>query len=282
MPKAICTFLVVVGLFAVFMILIPVAGHNANDYVGYVIFLEFVVLLPLLVVTGWDALGELNSSAEGSSIVRIAVRLLASVPALVFGLLSLVCGIAIIVWVLYNDFIERRPEFTGTWFTGFGIGPALVVFGTGLLVSIFRTFARVSKSGAHKSGPTKSGSIFRLAFGSCSCQERQAPGLRQSMCREMLSRLSALRAKPDQALTSLPAYRETSAVVEGRVVSFETISVRLPDETLLVVVRAFAKSWWRPNWFAFSGTGYMFADGFLVATNGARTDATDEIMWNFR
>ena len=127
------------------------------------------------------------------------------------------------------------------------------------------------------------GSTLRVALGRCSCKEEQPPGLRQAMCRDLSSRLASLRAKPDGALAALPAYEETSAVIEGHSVNFETIAERLPgDDRLLVVVRAFARSWSRPNWVAFSGTGYMFADGFLVSKDGSRMDAPDEFMWDFR
>jgi len=103
------------------------------------------------------------------------------------------------------------------------------------------------------------------------------------MCRDLLSRLESLRAKPDAALAALPAYEETTAPIEGHSVSFETIVERLPeDDRLLVVMRAFVRSWSRPNWIALSGTGYMFADGFLASRDGSRMDAPDEFMWGFR
>jgi hypothetical protein len=51
--------------------------------------------------------------------------------------------------VLYNLLIERQPQFTGSWAAGLGIGPALVLFGIGCLVSIFRRSSSAGKSLEH-------------------------------------------------------------------------------------------------------------------------------------
>jgi hypothetical protein len=102
------------------------------------------------------------------------------------------------------------------------------------------------------------------------------------MCRELSTRLASLSAKPNAALAALPSFEETSTNIEGREVTFQTITGRIPDESLIVVVRAFAKSWSRPNWIGLSGTGYMFADGFLAKADENKVDAPDELMWEFR
>jgi hypothetical protein len=50
---------------------------------------------------------------------------------LTFGLLAVLMGAAIILWVLYNEFIHRLPQYTGThWWHPLGIGPVLI--GTGI------------------------------------------------------------------------------------------------------------------------------------------------------
>ena len=54
---------------------------------------------------------------------------IASLPAFSFGLIALVTGLTLIVWVLYNVLVERQPEFRWSPWQGFGIGPPLVVAG---------------------------------------------------------------------------------------------------------------------------------------------------------
>ena len=130
MLKEVKRLYIVFSLFVFTFFSIPIIGYNAKEYVGYAIFLFFVILLPLLVLTSRDALAALNDSNNGS----LFARFLASLPTLVFGLLSTGIGLAIVIWILYNFFIERQPEFTGvSIFAGFGIAPALIIFGLSTL-----------------------------------------------------------------------------------------------------------------------------------------------------
>jgi hypothetical protein len=49
---------------------------------------------------------------------------------LIFGLLAVLLGSALILWVCYNEFIHRLPGYTEThWWEPFGIGPAMIVTG---------------------------------------------------------------------------------------------------------------------------------------------------------
>lgn len=50
---------------------------------------------------------------------------------LVFGLLAVMIGLSIIMWVLYNHVVERQPEFTGPRFFG-GFGIALPMLSVGI------------------------------------------------------------------------------------------------------------------------------------------------------
>jgi hypothetical protein len=49
---------------------------------------------------------------------------------LVFGILAVSMGTAIILWVCYNELVSRRPEYTGTHLLApLGIGPAMIGVG---------------------------------------------------------------------------------------------------------------------------------------------------------
>ena len=49
---------------------------------------------------------------------------------LTFGLLALIMGFGLILWICYNEFIHRFPQYTGThWWEPFGIGPAMIAIG---------------------------------------------------------------------------------------------------------------------------------------------------------
>ena len=56
---------------------------------------------------------------------------------LTFGLLAVVMGCGLILWVCYNEFIYRLPQYSGThWWEPLGAGPVMVGIG-GLLASQF-------------------------------------------------------------------------------------------------------------------------------------------------
>ena len=61
-----------------------------------------------------------RAASRASSVFGFCFRLL-------FGSLAVIIGVAIILWVCYNLFIERQPEFTGSsLLPSFGIGAAMV------------------------------------------------------------------------------------------------------------------------------------------------------------
>lgn len=125
-------------------------------------------------------------------------------------------------------------------------------------------------------------SVLRIALGRCSCTEGQPNPQRQAICRELISQLVRLRARPTSELETLPRYATSEQLIAGCTVSFETIVEPFPEARLIVVKRAFSRSWSRPNWISLQGTGYMFADGFVVRSDGTVDDAPDHWMWDFR
>lgn len=125
-------------------------------------------------------------------------------------------------------------------------------------------------------------SVFRVALGRCSCADPQPNRMRQLVCRELTRRLTVLREKHASYLAQIPRVAETVARIEGRKVTFETIREPLAGTESIVVVRAFSESWSRPTWISLSGVGHMFADGFILRTDGTKETAADELMWDYR
>jgi len=109
-----------------------------GDYAGYSIFVGLVLALPAYILTSKDTLNYLNENNSDSGATRVSARVVASFPALTFGIGSVIIGVGIIGWVLYNYLIERQPEFTGSIvFAGLGIGPALIYFGYSFIKNMF-------------------------------------------------------------------------------------------------------------------------------------------------
>ena len=114
-------------------ILFPVFAFVLNhDFFSAVILIVWLVLLiPLDIVTVIDR----YRTTDKDNILTKQGLLLTKVLILCLGLCSIIIGASIIVWVLYNIFIERLPEYSGprTICGGFGIGPSLCAYGMYLL-----------------------------------------------------------------------------------------------------------------------------------------------------
>ena len=112
------------------------------------IFCAFPVLR-LTWVEFWRALRNIPSPSR----TRFFFGIFFGLPQAMFGLRSVIRGIAVIGWALYNSFISRQYEYTGG-FPALGIGPALTLFGVVWLHEGF-TWQRASdaRHGVQAGGP---------------------------------------------------------------------------------------------------------------------------------
>lgn len=100
-------------------------------------FLLFIFVgLPIFILA-WIDLGKVLRSVERPSYVVRVLGLVFGAPQALFGLVSIVLGVSLIGWVLYNSFIQTQPQYSGGFLT-FGIGPALVLFGAYWVRAAFR------------------------------------------------------------------------------------------------------------------------------------------------
>lgn len=103
---------------------------------GY-FFVPFLLALPLVVLYWLDLGQALRNDGVGSRLRRM-VGIVMGVPQALLGLCCVLAGIAILVWQVYNTFIERRPDFQSN--PGGWLFPALLVFmGAGWLFGAFRS-----------------------------------------------------------------------------------------------------------------------------------------------
>jgi hypothetical protein len=98
--------------------------------------LGFLIGLILSILYGFDFASELRAISKPSKFQKFLIVLLLF-PQAIFGLLSFLIGLAIAVWVIYNTFVARQPEYSGGFLT-FGIAPALLIFGAAAIVSAFK------------------------------------------------------------------------------------------------------------------------------------------------
>jgi protein-S-isoprenylcysteine O-methyltransferase Ste14 len=100
---------------------------NSDGWLTLWFILFIFVGLPVLILA-WIDLGRTLREIEEPSLVTTILGVVFGVPQALFGIAAIICGLAIVVWVLYNSFVERQPEYSGGLLT-FGLGPALTAFG---------------------------------------------------------------------------------------------------------------------------------------------------------
>jgi hypothetical protein len=82
--------------------------------------------LPISIIFYLDYVRARAAEPEG---LDLPTRILAA-PIALLGVVSLAIGLAIVGWVLFNEFIERQPSYTGNaLLPSLGVGPLLILFG---------------------------------------------------------------------------------------------------------------------------------------------------------
>lgn len=102
------------------------------------------VALPLFLLSLVDMSKTLREGPSGF-FPRI-LRVIFSAEQVILGLLAVTFGVTIILWFVYNVFVERLPEFTGIDnFKSFGMAMALIAVGAYWLCEAFRKQTQYGK-----------------------------------------------------------------------------------------------------------------------------------------
>lgn len=117
----------------------------------------FLAAFPLMRFSGWFSLGiligailsilywfdlgrTLRALPDPSRPLRI-LGLFMGLPQAMFGALTLLIGVSIAAWVLYNTFWHRDPHYSGGFLT-LGMSPTMIIIGAGLIADAFRRTSR--------------------------------------------------------------------------------------------------------------------------------------------
>lgn len=98
--------------------------------------LIFIVCFILSILYTIDYFGELKALKKPSKTQKIILSFL-FIPHLLISLFAITFGCVIFGWVLYNNFIERQPDYTGGFLT-FGVAPGFIILGITNIVSYFK------------------------------------------------------------------------------------------------------------------------------------------------
>jgi hypothetical protein len=122
------------SLFLLLVLLPLLAIIWKHDTISSLLMITWMVLIvPLCILHAIDNLrsGQPRQPEWLKKLVRVAVAL--------FGLISLLMGLSIVGWCLYNVAVKRQPEYSGPdtptelWLGGFGIAVPLMSCGAFLI-----------------------------------------------------------------------------------------------------------------------------------------------------
>ena len=106
--------------------------------------------IPLLIVTIGDFAYACRMNPSNPRLLTI-IGFILGVPQALFAILTILIGLMIAGWVLYNTFIERQPEYTGGLLT-FGMAPMMLLVGAAWLRGVFMRKRRESTAAHKKAG----------------------------------------------------------------------------------------------------------------------------------
>lgn len=113
------------------LVLASLAGAiSATENDGWLTawFILFIFLgLPIFILS-WIDLGYHLKELDNPSLLIKFIIIIFATPQALLGLVAFLSGASIIVWVIYNTFIETLPQYRGGILT-FGLAPALLLFG---------------------------------------------------------------------------------------------------------------------------------------------------------
>lgn len=103
---------------------------------GYFILL-LLIGLPAAILFWFDLGRELRALPAPNRSERL-LGLAMGIPQVLFGLLSAAVGFILVMWILYNLLIERRPHFRIPSLSALAVGPLMIVVGLGWARTAFR------------------------------------------------------------------------------------------------------------------------------------------------
>lgn len=102
-------------------------------------FVTFIIGLILSTLYCMDV-GQILRDTERPSRIQRSMGILLGIPQAFFGLICFLIGVAIVLWVIYNTFIERQPLYSGGFLT-LGMAPLMIAAGVAWILFAFKRSA---------------------------------------------------------------------------------------------------------------------------------------------
>ena len=137
-PAASHALMKLAGAIGFVVVLVAMIALSSDEAMLMVLSLSLLFLgIPVCILLGMETGRTLRTLPDVPAAWKV-VGILLSLPQAILGFVSVLLGLAIILWVAYNFLVERQPQFSGGLLPSLGVGPALLVAGWWWLRSAFR------------------------------------------------------------------------------------------------------------------------------------------------
>jgi hypothetical protein len=149
-------------------------------------------------------------------------------------------------------------------------------FTDGAALAAYLGVLRTTVEGADRISMT-----FRMAFGTCRCEQPYRDAVQSKACEAIDARLANWLSRLPADLRAMPTEMYEDELVEGHWITFGMHKHLLTTGDTLIVFQALVRTWVWPTFISVGAVGRMYAEGILVSAGTAQR-APDEIMWEFR
>lgn len=120
--------------------------------------------------------------------------------------------------------------------------------------------------------------VFRIAVGRCTCKKPYGDEIQRVACEALEARVAAWREQLPQGSSSPAGTFTERETVDGQRITLSTIKEDRGSGDTLMVFTALAHTWSRPTFLSFGAVGRVYAEGFMVAGDGAVQPAPRELV----
>ncbi len=123
---------------------------------------------------------------------------------------------------------------------------------------------------------------FAIGGGSCRDHKWKCSDPRSHMCKEILTRLEALREMTPKKLLAMPNHFTETKEIDGYEVEYSCWKQVFDSTLTLIVVQGAIATWRWPTYFSEHFVGHVLADGLIIKDGDTVEDAPDDILWHYR
>jgi hypothetical protein len=123
---------------------------------------------------------------------------------------------------------------------------------------------------------------MRISFGISSCKSYKGSNkFVRNVCDIILSKIEDVSKLTYEQLSSFDEYEYETSYIDNKDFILTTYKNELDNNDILIIVQGFYQTLVFPNYISTSGTGKMFAEGFIVSKDGTKAEAPESMMLDY-